>query len=155
MTMNDQSQQALFHSILVTVVGQAFSAAGYTLYESPMKWAMGQYRFVKDANGGPDDNGNSDAQHVIEFQHLAYRDTEWSSGMPSRFRVMLFRADGESRTLSALVVEDFGVSILPDADHWWGFRTTDDLGKALAEAGHLIIGYGMPWLSGELTPPAK
>ena len=24
---------------------------------------------------------------------------------------------------------------------------------ALAEAGHLIIGYGMPWLSGDLLPP--
>jgi hypothetical protein len=24
------------------------------------------------------------------------------------------------------------------------------LGKGLAEAGHLAIGYGMPWLSGDL-----
>jgi hypothetical protein len=30
----------------------------------------------------------------------------------------------------------------------------DELGKALAEAGHLVIGYGIPWLAGDLVPPA-
>ena len=58
------------------------------------------------------------------------------------------------RTLSALVVDDFHVDILPSADHWWTFSNTDDLGRALAEAGHLVIGYGMPWLAGELEPPS-
>ena len=81
----------------------------------------------------------------------------WSSGAPSRFRVELTRAserDGAVvRSLSRLVVEDFGVKILPAADHWWSYRDTDSLGKALAEAGHLIVGYGLPWLAGELSPP--
>jgi hypothetical protein len=29
-----------------------------------------------------------------------------------------------------------------------------ELGRALGEAGSLAVGYGMPWLSGDLTPPA-
>jgi hypothetical protein len=53
-----------------------------------------------------------------------------------------------------LVVEDFGVNILPSADHWWEFRDTDSLGKTLAESGHLAVGYGIPWLAGELKPPS-
>jgi hypothetical protein len=55
------------------------------------------------------------------------------------------------RDLSALVVEDFGVAILPSGKHWWTYQDTQTLGHALAEAGHLIVGYGMPWLSGDLT----
>jgi hypothetical protein len=55
--------------------------------------------------------------------------------------------------LSALVVEDFGVAILPSANHWWTFQNTQELGNALAEAGHLTIGYGIPFLAGELSPP--
>ena len=50
------------------------------------------------------------------------------------------------------MVEDFGVKILPAADHWWSYSDTDSLGKALAEAGHLVVGYGLPWLAGELIP---
>ncbi|MDQ7034661.1 MAG: hypothetical protein Q9P01_07460 [Anaerolineae bacterium] len=44
------------------------------------------------------------------------------------------------------------MTILPDADYWWQFNDTDSLGKALAEAGHLIIGYAIPYLSGDLDP---
>ncbi|MCB9453365.1 MAG: hypothetical protein H6672_18185 [Anaerolineaceae bacterium] len=131
--------------LLLTVVGQAFSAAGYELEERPVQWAGGQFRFVKSLESG--------LRVVIEFQLLAYLDTEFAAGNPSRFRVTLSRSDGLRRTLSALVVEDFGVAILPSADHWWTFTYTEDLGKALAEAGHLIVGYGLPWLAGELTPP--
>jgi hypothetical protein len=58
------------------------------------------------------------------------------------------------RSLSALVVTDFAVTILPNADHWWTYKDTQGLGKALAEAGHLTIGYGIPWLAGELLPPS-
>ena len=60
------------------------------------------------------------------------------------------RSSAVRRTLSALVVEDFGVPILPSADHWWTFRDVTELGSALAEAGHLVVGYGLPWLSGDL-----
>jgi hypothetical protein len=156
--MNAQSPQEYFRLILLTVVGQAFNAAGYQLEERPAQWAGGLFRFKKMLDG--------ELYGFIEFQCLNYIDSEWSSGAPSRFRVTLIRSDQPSaatpskhskyarRTLSALVVEDFGVAILPDADYWWMFASTEEMGKALAEAGHLIIGYGMPWLSGDLVPPS-
>ncbi|MCU0496673.1 MAG: hypothetical protein MUF87_04890 [Anaerolineae bacterium] len=136
--------QTYFRVLLTTVVGQAFTAAGYALNEQPIQWAGGQYRFV-----------HAGLSTAIQFQHLLYQDTEWSSGQPSRFRVVLIRSDGHQRDLSRLVVEDFGVAILPSSRHWWTYRNTHELGQALAEAGHLIIGYGMPWLSGDLIPPER
>lgn len=153
-----QSPQEYFRLILLTVVGQAFQATGYELEDRPVQWAGGLFRFIKRFDDG--------LYGFIEFQLLSYVDTEWASGSPSRFRVTLIRTDQPSpdaasrhpryvrRTLSALVVDDFGVAILPDADHWWEFRVTQQLGGALAEAGHLIVGYGIPWLAGDLVPPS-
>lgn len=146
-----------FRMLLLTVVGQAFDAAGYTLDEAPVQWAGGLFRFKKPLD--------DELSAWIEFQALLYTDSMWASGMDSRFRVHLLRSEAPPgrpgrhplyarRTLSALVVQDFGVAILPDADHWWSFRDTATLGQALAEAGHLAVGYGMPWLAGELEPPA-
>jgi hypothetical protein len=136
--------QDYFRTLLLTVVGQAFTAAGYVLEDSPMQQAGGFYRFTRTMENG--------LTAAIIFQSLIYQDTEWSSGMPSRFRVTLSRSDGIQRDLSTLVVEDFGVAILPAANYWWNFRDTTTLGNSLAEAGHLVIGYGMPWLSGNLVP---
>lgn len=158
MVQERQSQQDYFRTILMTVVGQAFEAAGYHLKQAPLQWAGGKYRFTKTFDDG--------LYGLIDFQVLVYADNMWSSGMPSRFRVQLTRSDDHNgkatshdqyatRTLSQLVVEDFGVTILPSADHWWTYRDTDTLGKGLAEAGHLVVGYGMPWLSGDLMPPDK
>ncbi len=141
--------------LLVTVMGQALMAAGYILEEQPIKWAAGQYRFKKSLDDG--------LTAYLEFQVLVYTDNEYAARIPSRFRVTLIRSDAPGgkpsqhpryaqRTLSALVVEDFGVAILPSGDYWWMFHNTDTLGKALAEAGHLIVGYGLPWLKGDLTP---
>jgi hypothetical protein len=149
-----ETPQEYFRLLLLTVVGQAYSAAGYTLDEQPVQWAGGLFRFVKPLT--------ETEYGFIEYQLLVYADTLWASGNPSRFRVNLIRAEGSNpalpgairRSLSALVVEDFGVAILPSADHWWTFRNTDQLGKALAEAGHLVIGYGLPWLAGDLVPPS-
>lgn len=154
----NSSPQDHFRLLLLTVVGQAFTSAGYILEENPVQQAGGRFRFAKAFESGL--NG------FIEFQLLAYVENEWVARMPSRFRVMLIRSDQPApyaasdhpqhaqRTLSALVVEDFGVGILPGADHWWTFANTDELGKALAEAGYLAVGYGMPWLAGELLPPS-
>lgn len=149
-----QAAQDYFRALLRTVVGQAFAAAGYHFAEEPLQSAGGRYRFAKTfADGG---------LGWIDFQVLVISDTVWSGGAPSRFRVGLTRwlklAAGQpdrrvSRGLAELVVLDFGVNILPSADHWWSYRDTDSLGKALAEAGHLIVGYGIPWLSGVLLPP--
>jgi hypothetical protein len=156
--MSQPPPQEYFRAILLTVVGQAFHAAGYRLEERPLQWAGGLFRFVKTLEHG--------LHAFIEFQLLAYADTMWSSGQPSRFQVNLARSDQPTlsspgqhplsvrRSLSALVVDDFGVAILPSADHWWAFRNTTELGKALAEAGHLIVGYGIPWLAGDLQPPS-
>ena len=156
--MSEQSPQEYFRLLLLTVVGQALGAAGYELEERPAQWAGGLFRFARQLDSG--------LYGFIEFQYLHYADTEWSSGVPSRFRVTLVRSDQANasaasnhpdyarRTLSALVVEDFGVAILPSADYWWTFSNTTELGSALAEAGHLVVGYGMPWLAGDLVPPS-
>ena len=149
MVQGRQAGQAYFGTLLQTVVGQAFAAAGYQLERAPLQSAGGRFRYVKEMPDG--------GRGFIDFQVLVYSDTLWSSGAASRFRVQLtrFSARGDvvARNLSRLVVEDFGVKILPAADYWWSYGDTDSLGKALAEAGHLIVGYGMPWLAGELTPP--
>lgn len=146
----NQSPQEYFRFVLVTVVGQAFNAAGYLLDERPAQWAGGQYRFQKPLN--------DELNGFIEWQHLYYAER------PSLYRVTLTRTDkaapnlpithalGVQRTLSALVVSDFGVKILPSADHWWTYRDTNELGRTLGEAGSLAIAYGIPWLAGDLKP---
>lgn len=150
-----QPDQDYFQTVLMTVVGQAFDAAGYELAHEPIQWLSGRYRFVKALEGG--------WKAYIEFQVLVYTDNEYAARMPNRFQVMLIRSDKPGgkvssganyvrRSLSQLVVDDFGVAILPSAQHWWTFTDTITLGNALAEAGHLVVGYGMPWLQGELSP---
>lgn len=149
-----QAAQDYFLALLQTVIGQALGAAGYTLEQNPMQWAGGRYRFAKALEGG--------GAALIEFQALVYSDTAWSGGQDSRFQVQIGRfvkrgasADFAPRSLSRLILRDFGVQILPSEDHWWRYRDTDSLARALAEAGHLIVGYGLPWLAGELSPPSR
>jgi hypothetical protein len=147
--MQSQSPQEYFRAILLTVVGQAFLAAGYPLEDRPLRWSNGLFRFIKPLE--------PDVQAIIEFQHLAY-----AQGNPSRFTVFVERkALGTSPalptvrlSLSQLVVGKFKVAILPDVDYWWTFHSTTQLGNALAEAGHLAVAYGMPWLAGDLLPPS-
>lgn len=147
-----QSPQDYFRTLLLTVVGQAFGAAGYALEDSRTRQSGGLFRFVRALDSG--------LYGFVEFQHLHYTD-----GSPSRFQVILTRGDSPKpapsrhpayarRSLAALVVQDFGVAILPSADHWWTFSNVNELGRALGEAGSLAIAYGMPWLSGDLVPPA-
>ena len=175
MTSIAQSPQESFRLLLLTVVGQAFTAAGYTLEERPTQWTGGLFRFAKPLNLASTSPSPSLERGVegevtltafIEYQLLAYTETMWASRNPSRFRVTLTRTDQPTprqpsthpdflqRDLGTLVVEDFGVAILPNPDYWWMFTNTDELGRALAESGHLVVGFGMPWLSGELQPPS-
>lgn len=158
MTQAKRETTDYFRMMLLTVVGQAFEAAGYQLESSPVKQAGGLFRFHRLLDDG--------LHAFIEFQLLYLPSSEWSGDIRSRFRVSLVRSDMPNAsqrsshpryqrlTLSALVVREFNVPILPSADHWWQFTNTDELGKALAEAGHLAVGYGMPYLAGDLEPPA-
>ena len=135
---------ASFRLLLLTVLGQALTAAGYALEEDEVSQANGRFR-LHHRNFAVDGR-------AIEFQLLAGVANEWAPQMPSCFRVTLIRAN-RRRTLGALVVTDFDVPILPSAEHWWDWRDSVGLGAALAEAGHLLVGYGIPWLAGELEPP--
>jgi hypothetical protein len=149
---SSQDPQTFFRVMLQTVVGQAYAAAGYQLEDLPIQWAGGLFRFKKPLTTG--------LHAYILYQHLAYAEPN-----PSRFRVTLVRSDQTNpnmtsrhpqflrRTLSMLVVRDFGVAILPSDDHWWHYRSVTEMGSALAEAGHLVAGYGIPWLAGDLHPP--
>lgn len=146
--------QETFSLYLQTVVGQAFNAAGYALEENMAAHMGGLFRYIKPFESG----AFAGLYGIIEFQMLHYIEAA------SRFRVTLLRVEnaqatnsrhplGIRRDLAALVVDDFGVAVLPSASHWWQYQDVNTLGRALAEAGHLIIGYGMPWLAGELVPP--
>lgn len=158
MTSTKQQATDNFRMVLITVVGLAFEAAGYRLVSTPVKQAGGLFRFKK--------NLDNDLSGFIEFQLLYLPQSEWSGNIKSRFQVFLIRTDKNNvqershhpqyirKSLAELVVTDFSVPILPSAGYWWQFSNTDELGKGLAEAGHLTIGYGMPWLSGELVPPS-
>lgn len=151
-----QPMNTLFHELLVTVVGQAYQAAGYALEDNTMQQIGGKFRWHKPL---------ADGWHAfIDYQVLVYTDTEHAPRTPSRFRITLTRSQTRdarpsphpryaTRTLSTLVVKDFGVAILPSPDHWWTFQDMHTLGKALAEAGHLVVGYGIGWLEETLTPP--
>ena len=139
-----QEVVASFRMLLLTVLGQALSAAGYALEEDEVSQANGRFRFHH--------LDSATFERAIEFQLLAGMATEWAPQMPSRFRITLIRGDRRP-TLGTLVVTDFGVPILPSAEHWWDWRDSVGLGAALAEAGHLLVGYGIPWLAGELEPP--
>ena len=75
-----QSPQQYFKLMLLTVVEQAFAAAGYQLEERPVQWAGGQFRFSQPFADG--------LYGFIEYQVLAY-----AEGAPSRFRVSLVRSD--------------------------------------------------------------
>src|SRR4051812_34013540 len=99
MTSITQSPQDYFRLLLLTVVGQAFAAAGYTLEERPTQWSGGLFRFTKPLDFpsiSPSlyterGQGGEVLTAFIEYQLLAYTDTTWASRNPSRFRVTLTR----------------------------------------------------------------
>ena len=154
--MSQESAQSYFRMMLLTVAGAAFAAAGYTLDDDPLQQAGGLFRFRADLPEG--------LTGFIDYQLLAYTPTEFAPPSPSRFQVTLVRTDQLAptlpsahsrfarRSLAALVVDDFGVRIVPSADHWWTYRDSAELGNALAEVGHLVVGFGIPWLAGQLAP---
>jgi len=138
-----------FGEIAARVVGQALTALGYTLQSNPTHQARGLFRYSKTFEDGH--------STYVEFQALYYQ------GGPSRFRVNLLRnigpdarspsdyAEKVDTTLGKLLWNEFGVRQLSSPDHWWTFRAPNELAYAIAEAGKLLIGFGIPWLEGELS----
>ncbi len=156
MNDNRQSAQDYFRALLLTVAGQAFGAAGYALDDNPIRTMGGMIRWQKPLT--------DDLWGFIDYQVLIYTPNAYASESSSRFRVSLTRTPFNvpkpnkhpsyfHSTLSQLVVGDFGVNILPNVDHWWTFNDTTSLGKTLAESGYLVVGYGIPFLEGDLLPP--
>ena len=96
MVQERQAGQDYFKTLLQTVVGQAFSAAGYQLQDAPMQWAGGKYRFLSALPDG--------YFGMIDFQVLVYSDTMWSDRAQSRFNVQLTR----SRNRHGLVDDSAG-----------------------------------------------
>lgn len=149
--------QIQFRLLLVTVVIQAYTAAGYTLDERPDQWAGGLFRFVKPFEAGP----YAGMMAAIEYQHLYFPENAVGQFRVSVVRSALPRqtlAPGQipvRRILTGLLWADFGVRVLPDPEYWWSYATVTELGAALAESGHLLVGYGIPWLAGDLAAPPR
>ena len=144
----NQTKPDAFSALIQTVIGQAFTAAEYHYQPNPIQEIGGRIRYTKTSN--------NETTYVIDFQVLQFTENAWAQSN-SRFRVELRRLgnDATFKTLSGLVVNDFAVGILPSADHWWQFSDEQSAGYALAEAGHLLFGYGIPWLEGNLPIPKR
>lgn len=137
-----------FKQTLITVVGQALTAAGYGLEESPLQQQRGLIRFRK-----PLPNIHDTAFGFIEWQLLAFEQSP-----VARFQITLIRNNDQDartqtsfehrdeKTLSWIIWHIFNARILPSDDAWWQFRTSDELGHVLAASGRALFGYGVPWL---------
>lgn len=160
--MNPEMNQE-FGMYLDLVLGQALQAAGYAKLMNDINENFGKYVYTKPPEY---EKQLQEKLHLyIEFQNLAYISSEWAPNAASRFTVFLTRQEEEPPQgnhpttfatrcmLSELVVRDFSVSILPTATHWWLYQGQTELCQALSEAGHLLVGYGIPWLADELKPP--
>ena len=121
------------------------------MQDNPTHQSRGLFRYRKSLADG--------VSAYVEFQLLYY-----PIGGPSRFRVNLLRntgpdarspsdyADKVDTTLGRLLWEDFGVRQLSGPEHWWLFNNPTELGYAVADAGKLLFGFGIPWLEGTLQP---
>lgn len=160
--MNPEMNQE-FGMYLDLVLGQALQAAGYIRNMNDIQENMGKFVYLKAPETEKEPRGKP---HLyIEFQNLTYISSEWAPNAASRFTVFLGRQDDEDSQgkspvesstrcmLSELVVREFSVSILPTETHWWLYQEPTEMCQALSEAGHLLVGYGIPWLAEELKPP--
>lgn len=163
--MSNQERNQEFGFYLHLVLGQAIQAAGYDKQTNEINEFSGKYIYCKQfTDATPTLQG---LYAFIEFQNLIYVASEWAPNAVSRFTIFLTRSDSElpylgsedpdyaQCMLSELVVRDFSVDILPTARHWWLYREHTELCDALAEAGHLLVGYGIPWLDEQLFPPSQ
>lgn len=136
----DPAKMNAFKTTLLEVVGPALEAAHYQLATDPMFEARGLFRFQKSL---PQLGEN--AQGRIDWQLLAFQQDPFA-----RFRINLARLDAGQHTadytLSGVIWHVFEARVLPSDDYWWPFRTGDELPHAIAHAGKLLFGYGVPWL---------
>jgi hypothetical protein len=132
-----------FLPVLQHVVGQPLEAARYQLEDTPMHHARGLFRFHKELE---------DATHAfIEFQTIYHPQSDLS-----RFRISLLRNDqpqariasaaAEERSLAHIIWHEYEARILPADEHWWTYKSAEDLAYHLYEAGKLVFAYGVPWL---------
>ena len=162
--MSNAAANERFGVLLNMVLGQALAAAGYESTSSQLQEAGGKFTYWK--RFGPETPILKGLYAYIEFQHLPNAPSEWAPEAASRFTIFLTRSDEEQahllsedpdyarRMLSELIVEDFSVAVLPAARYWWSYQNEAELAQALAAAGRLLVGYGLPWLADEITPPA-
>lgn len=163
--MSNQERNQEFGFYLNLVLGQAIQAAGYEKLLNEINEDSGKYIYSKQfTDATPMLQG---LYAFIEFQNLIYVTSEWAPNAVSRFTVFLTRSDSElphlksddpdyvQCMLSELVVRGFSVDILPTAKHWWSYQEHIELCNALAEAGHLLAGYGIPWLDEQIFPPSQ
>lgn len=140
---------AAFYAMLERVVGQALTAAGYAPENQPLQQARGLIRYRKALGDG--------VYAFIEWQLLAFEQSP-----VAQFQVILIRnrgvearahTDFEDRaehTLPWLIWHLFEARVVPSDSVWWEFRDEVELGQALASAGRLLFGYGVPWLEKKL-----
>ena len=144
----DPKNTTYFKSTLTTIVGQALDAAGYVMENHPLQQARGLIRFRKKLT-----SLGSDIYGFVEWQLLAFEQSP-----VARFQINLLRNKGldaraitdyakrEEHTLPWVIWNVYEVKVVPHDKVWWDFRDTIELEQALASAGRLLFGYGVPWL---------
>jgi SAM-dependent methyltransferase len=142
MTPPAQTPYAAFHAMLERVIGQPLAAAGFALEPNATHHMRGLFRYQKRLS--------DHVQISLAFQLLPYAD---GSG---RFQVLLRRRTPETAyfevSLPRLLWDTFDVAQLGSPEHWWHFRTPQELVQALFEAGKLLFAFGVPYLEGRLMP---
>ena len=144
----DPQKTAYFKESLVRVVGKVLDAAGYQLEDNPLQQARGLIRYYK-----PLQHLGEDVYGFLEWQLLAFEESPIA-----RFQLTLLRNRGlEARTVTDyshraeqalpwIIWHVFNARVVPADDSWWDFRNGNELLQALANAVHLLFGYGIPWL---------
>ena len=144
----DPQKTAYFKEMLTTIVGQALDAAGYIVENHALQHARGLIRYSKQLT-----NLGDDIYGFVEWQLLAFEQSP-----VARFQINLLRNKGidaravtdydqqEEHTLPWIIWHVYDAKVVPHDEVWWDFRDEAELGQALAVAGRLLFGYGVPWL---------
>jgi hypothetical protein len=144
----DPAKTRFFKDTLLKVAGQALQAAGFELEDNDMQQARGLIRFRK-----PLPELGEDIYGFVEWQLLAFEQSPLA-----RFQIILIRNRGidartiagyehqEEHSLAWIIRHAYQSQVVPTDDHWWAFRDSNELAYAIAEAGRLLFGYGMPYL---------